>query len=72
MARTCQLGRGLGTGQRQGTDGQETWEIPLTPTGEACRNGDRRLTMGPGPVSVLHADRERLGEYENRRSAWDL
>jgi hypothetical protein len=53
-------------------DGQETWELPLTPTGGAGRNRDRRLTTVPGSVSVLHAYRERLGEHEHRRSTRGL
>lgn len=53
-------------------DRQGTCEIPLASTSEVRRNRDRRLTMGPGSMSVLHAHRERLGEHEHGRRMWGL
>ena len=53
-------------------DRQETCEIPLAPTGAARRKWGRRLNNVPGLLSVLRAQRERLGDHEHRRSAWGL
>lgn len=53
-------------------DRQGTCEIPLTSTSEVRRNRDCRLITVPGSMSVLRADRERLGEHEYGRSVWNL